>query len=90
MLSVQLAERNVRIEITNAAREWLADAGYDPKFGARPMARTVETSLKKPIADAILFGPLAKGGRVRFDVGEVEGKKVLVPDYVEVVATAKA
>ena len=90
LLALQLSERNVKIEITPAAREWLADTGYDAKFGARPMARTVETALKKPIADAILFGPLAKGGSVRFDVGEVDGKKALVPEYTELVATAKA
>ena len=104
LLGAQLAERGVKIEISPAAREWLADAGYDPKFGARPMARTVETHLKKPIADAILFGPLTKGGTVRFDVGEVDDekigsaspstpagrKKTLVPDYVELKATAQA
>ena len=90
LLALQLSERNVSVEITAAAREWLGDTGYDPKFGARPMARTIETHLKKPIADAILFGPLTKGGTVRFDVGEVDGKKALVPDYVNVVATGSA
>jgi ATP-dependent Clp protease ATP-binding subunit ClpA len=90
LLAAQLADRGVKIDVTTAAREWLADAGYDPKFGARPMARTVETNLKKPIADAILFGPLAKGGTVRFDVGTVDGKKALVPEYVDVIATAQA
>ena len=90
LLSAQLADRDVKIEITPAAREWLADTGYDAKFGARPMARTIETHLKKPIADAILFGPLAKGGTVRFDVGEVDGKKTLVPDYGAVTATVEA
>ncbi len=90
LLRAQLADRDVHVEISDAAREWLADTGYDPKFGARPMARTVETHLKKPIADAILFGPLAKGGRVRFEVVEKDGTKTLVPDYLEVTATASA
>ncbi|MFO0680831.1 MAG: ATP-dependent Clp protease ATP-binding subunit ClpA [Sandaracinus sp.] len=90
LLQAQLSEREVKIELTPAARDWLGDTGYDPKFGARPMARTIETHLKKPIADAILFGPLAKGGTVRFDVKVVDGKKVLAPDYVAVTATAQA
>jgi ATP-dependent Clp protease ATP-binding subunit ClpA len=90
LLQAQLVERGVKIELTDAAREWLADAGYDPKFGARPMARTIETHLKKPIADAILFGPLAKGGTVRFDVVEKDGKKTVQPDYVDVKGAASA
>ena len=91
LLRAQLAERNVRVEISDAAREWLADAGYDPKFGARPMARTVETHLKKPIADAILFGPLAKGGgTVRFEVVEKDGVKTIAPDYVAGESVASA
>jgi ATP-dependent Clp protease ATP-binding subunit ClpA len=69
LLGEQLEERRVTVEITNEAREWLAQKGYDPQFGARPMARTVETHLKKPLAEAILFGDLKNGGRVRFDVG---------------------
>jgi ATP-dependent Clp protease ATP-binding subunit ClpA len=90
LLRAQLSERGVKIELTAAARDWLGDTGYDPKFGARPMARTVETYLKKPIADAILFGPLAKGGTVRFEVGPADGKPTLVPDYVDVKAEAQA
>ncbi|MCZ7678835.1 MAG: ATP-dependent Clp protease ATP-binding subunit ClpA [Sandaracinaceae bacterium] len=70
LLSEQLDERAVRVEITDEAREWLAEKGYDPQFGARPMGRTVETHMKKPLAEAILFGELKNGGRVRFDVSE--------------------
>jgi ATP-dependent Clp protease ATP-binding subunit ClpA len=80
LLEEQLVERGVKIELTHDAREWLADKGYDPQFGARPMGRTVETHMKKPLAEAILFGDLKSGGRVRFDVtddGEtLEWKKV--------------
>jgi ATP-dependent Clp protease ATP-binding subunit ClpA len=72
LLEEQIAERNVKIELTNDAREWLADKGYDPQFGARPMGRTVETHMKKPLAEAILFGELKNGGRVRFDVNDAE------------------
>jgi ATP-dependent Clp protease ATP-binding subunit ClpA len=70
LLGEQLEERKVVIELTDEARAWLADKGYDPQFGARPMARTVETHMKKPLAEAILFGELKAGGLVRFDVSE--------------------
>jgi ATP-dependent Clp protease ATP-binding subunit ClpA len=81
VLQTQLEERNVRVELTDAAREWLADEGYDPAFGARPMGRTVEAHMKKPLAEAILFGPLKDGGTVRFDVGE--GGEELVWEKVD-------
>ncbi|MBZ0121473.1 MAG: AAA family ATPase, partial [Sandaracinaceae bacterium] len=70
LLQEQLEERKITIELSDAAREWLADAGYDPAFGARPMGRTVETHMKKPLAEAVLFGELKNGGRVRFDVND--------------------
>ncbi len=82
LLGEQLAERKVTIEITNDTREWLADHGYDPQFGARPMARTVEQNLKKPLADLILFGGLKHGGHVRFEVEEKDGAKVITPRIV--------
>ncbi len=53
---------------TEAARTWLAEQGYDPAFGARPMARLIERELRRPLAEAILFGPLAKGGRATVDL----------------------
>ncbi len=62
-LQALLADKNVTVELTQQAREWLAEHGYDPAFGARPMARLVEKTLKKPLAEAILFGPLAGGGK---------------------------
>ncbi|HEY5658690.1 MAG TPA: ATP-dependent Clp protease ATP-binding subunit ClpA [Myxococcota bacterium] len=66
-LEEQLGERRVRIELSEAARSWLAEKGYDPLFGARPMARLIQTELKDRIVDDLLFGNLAKGGRVRVD-----------------------
>jgi ATP-dependent Clp protease ATP-binding subunit ClpA len=62
-LQTLLEEKRVRLEVSDEARAWLAEKGYDPSYGARPMARIVEEHLKKPLADAILFGPLSKGGQ---------------------------
>jgi len=70
LLQAQLDERGVRVELTERARGWLAEAGYDPAFGARPLGRTIEAHMKKPLAEAILFGELKDGGTVRFDVSE--------------------
>jgi len=64
-LQALLDEKNVILEVSKEAREWLAEKGYDPAFGARPMARLIEDRLKKPLADAILFGKLQKGGKAR-------------------------
>jgi ATP-dependent Clp protease ATP-binding subunit ClpA len=66
----QLREKRVRIELSPAARAWLADAGFDPLFGARPLGRVIQTELKDKIADELLFGALARGGRVRVDVAD--------------------
>ncbi len=63
-LEVQLDDRNVVIELTESAREWLAKKGYDPKYGARPLARVIQEHIKKPLAEELLFGKLAKGGAV--------------------------
>ncbi|MHA1153093.1 MAG: AAA family ATPase, partial [Alphaproteobacteria bacterium] len=67
-LETQLADRNVVIELTDAAREWLAKQGYEPAFGARPLARVIQERVKKPLAEELLFGKLAKGGVVRVDI----------------------
>ena len=61
-LDLQLAERNVEIELSDAARDWIADRGYDSKYGARPLARVVQEHIKKPLADELLFGQLVGGG----------------------------
>jgi ATP-dependent Clp protease ATP-binding subunit ClpA len=66
-LDAQLNERKVFVELTPAARKYLADKGYDPTFGARPMARLIQQEVKRPLADEILFGSLKGGGRVTID-----------------------
>ena len=63
-LRVQLREKSVELELLPEARRWLADHGFSPQFGARPMARLIQTALKKPLAERILFGDLEKGGKV--------------------------
>jgi ATP-dependent Clp protease ATP-binding subunit ClpA len=68
LLQALLDEKKVVIELTPGARQWLAEKGYDPEFGARPMGRAVDDALKKPMADALLFGALRNGGRVVADV----------------------
>ena len=72
-LEVQLADRKVFIELSDGARRWLAEKGYDRLYGARPLARIIQEHLKKPLAEEVLFGKLANGGgTVRVDV-EGEG-----------------
>ena len=66
----QLRERRIALELTPEARAWLAEKGYDPDFGARPLARVIQTELKDRLADDVLFGPLAKGGRVRVSLAD--------------------
>ena len=63
-LEAQLADRNVTIELTPEANAWLAERGYDEQMGARPLARVIQESIKKPLADEVLFGRLLKGGHV--------------------------
>ena len=64
-LEGQLADRNVTIELTDESRAWLGRKGYDPKFGARPLGRVIQENIKKPLAEELLFGKLAKGGVVK-------------------------
>ena len=66
-LEEQLALKDVSINVTTAAREWLAARGFDPKMGARPMKRVIQEQIKRPLADDLLFGDLAEGGDVRVD-----------------------
>lgn len=63
-LQTQLDEKHVHLNVTDEARAWLADNGYDEKMGARPMARLIQDKLKKPLAEMVLFGELSKGGDV--------------------------
>jgi len=67
-LEAQLMDRNVTIELTPKAAQWLADKGYDDKMGARPLGRVIQEYIKKPLAEELLFGKLAKGGVVKVKV----------------------
>lgn len=67
-LETKLAAKNVALEVTEAAKKWLAETGYDPKMGARPIGRLIDERLKRPLSGEILFGELTKGGRVIVDI----------------------
>lgn len=67
-LSQKLAKQKVVIELSSAARLWLATKGYDPVYGARPLYRLIQDKVKKPLADELLFGQLVNGGKVTVDV----------------------
>jgi len=67
-LEAQLLDRNVHIELTPKAAEWLGDKGYDAKMGARPLGRVIQEYIKKPLAEELLFGALVKGGLVKVGV----------------------
>jgi ATP-dependent Clp protease ATP-binding subunit ClpA len=69
-LEGQLQEKHVTLVVEPEARVWLAEHGYDPKMGARPMARLIQEEIKKPLAEELLFGSLLGGGTVRVDVAE--------------------
>ena len=77
-LEHQLADRHVTIEVDDAALDWLARKGYDPAMGARPMARLIQSEIKRPMADELLFGKLARGGCIRVSVTtDDKGEEVL-------------
>ncbi len=69
-LEMQLADRNVHIELDDEAREWLTAKGYDKLYGARPMARLVQEKIKQPLAEELLFGKLVDGGEVKVRIKE--------------------
>ncbi|MGC9127121.1 MAG: AAA family ATPase, partial [Acidithiobacillus sp.] len=73
-LDEQLLQKDYSLEVQPELRQWLADRGYDPQMGARPMARVIQEHLKKPLAEHILFGDLPKGTRIRAELrdGRVE------------------
>ena len=66
-LEAQLSDRNVTIEMTDAAKTWLGKKGFDPDYGARPLSRVIQEYLKKPMAEELLFGDLKHGGAVKVD-----------------------
>ena len=69
-LEAKLDNNNVTLELDDSARRWIADRGYDPKMGARPMARVIQEHIKRPLAEELLFGKLENGGHVRIVLGD--------------------
>ena len=72
-LEAQLADRDVTIELSEPAKAWLVQHGYDEQMGARPMARVIQEHIKKPLADEVLFGQLKHGGHVNVVLVKDEG-----------------
>ncbi|MCO4811601.1 MAG: ATP-dependent Clp protease ATP-binding subunit ClpA [Gammaproteobacteria bacterium] len=80
-LEAKLENNNVTLELDDAARSWIAERGYDPMMGARPMARIIQEKIKRPLAEELLFGSLEAGGHVKITVGE-DGKLELIAEPV--------
>ena len=80
-LEAQLADRSVTIELSEEATKWIAEKGYDDKFGARPLARVIQEYIKKPLAEELLFGKLENGGTVKVMVAGEGADRVLAFDY---------
>jgi ATP-dependent Clp protease ATP-binding subunit ClpA len=76
-LEAKLGNNNVTLELDDDARNWIATRGYDPKMGARPMARIIQEQIKRPLAEELLFGSLAKGGHVKIVVGDDDNLKLI-------------
>jgi ATP-dependent Clp protease ATP-binding subunit ClpA len=75
-VEAQLEQKGVQLHVDDAAREWLARKGYDPKMGARPMARVIQEAIKRPLAEELLFGRLANGGHAFVSLGPDDKLKV--------------
>ena len=93
-LEAQLADRDVTIELSEPAKAWLIQHGYDEQMGARPMARVIQEHIKKPLADEVLFGKLKGGGHVRVVLVKDEADADMVQEkigfeYVEGPVTPK-
>src|SRR5438552_9343922 len=89
-LEAQLADRDVTIELTDKATQWLIANGYDELMGARPMARVIQEHIKKALADEVLFGRLKNGGHVRVVVVKDEvGKDKIGFEYLDGPVTPK-
>jgi ATP-dependent Clp protease ATP-binding subunit ClpA len=69
-IETQLEQKGVALAVDDDARHWIAARGYDPKMGARPMARVLQEHVKRPLAEELLFGRLAGGGSVRVSLGK--------------------
>ncbi len=82
-LEAQLSERNVQIEMTDRAADWVAKRGYDEAFGARPLGRVINEQIKKPMADELLFGALKHGGLVKIDIDPSDDDKLAFQYFPE-------
>ena len=85
-LEGQLEEKRVTVDVDEDARKWLAEYGFDPKMGARPMARIIQENIKRPLAEELLFGKLHAGGNVRIGVKEAKLNFVFESEEAGVVA----
>jgi ATP-dependent Clp protease ATP-binding subunit ClpA len=88
-LELQLADRNVHIELDDEARKWLVDKGYDKLYGARPMGRLVQEKIKQPLAEELLFGKLVNGGEVKVRIKDNAPSFEIVPAAPKVKAKPK-
>ncbi len=89
-LEAQLGDRDITIEMSEDASKWLIEHGYDQQMGARPMARLIQETIKKPLADEVLFGKLKAGGHVRVVVVKDEdGSDMLGFEYLDGPVTPK-
>jgi ATP-dependent Clp protease ATP-binding subunit ClpA len=89
-LEAQLMDRNVTFELSQKAAEWLGEKGYDEKMGARPLARVIQEEIKKPLADELLFGKLARGGIVKVDLkNNVISLEIMEPEVTRITARKK-
>ncbi len=82
-LEAKLSDNNVTLELDDNAREWIANRGYDPKMGARPMARIIQEHIKRPLAEELLFGSLADGGHVRIVVDTDDNLELIAEPLVK-------
>ncbi len=86
-LEAQLSDRKILFEVSKAANLWIANKGYDRRYGARPLARTIQNYIKKPLADEILFGKLKKGGLVKVGLDKKNDKlkfEILKPAQLKI------
>jgi ATP-dependent Clp protease ATP-binding subunit ClpA len=88
-LELQLADRNVHIELDDEARKWLVDKGYDKLYGARPMGRLVQEKIKQPLAEELLFGKLVSGGEVKVRIKDNAPSFEIAPAAPKVKAKPK-
>lgn len=87
-LEMQLADRNVHIDLDDGARNWLTSKGYDKLYGARPMGRLIQEKIKQPLAEELLFGKLVNGGEVKVKLKEGEDAKIGNPLTFEITPAA--